>query len=288
MRKIALSSAAVLSTLVLAAPQAEARPLGVGAAIGAGVAGLAVGSLIGAAAADSSYGYGYDYSYPAYDYPAYGAYSWGGPEFAGYAYEPAGYAYPTTEVDTTIVSRPRTVSRTVVSERYTPAYRASYGYGYESRTVRRGYDRPLVAGAYGATYGREYGHRYGRDYSYRTVAHRGFSADYRRSYRGERFATRGYGSEGGYRSRASFRNVSERGYDASRGFESRDITGERFTGREGFRSGRAGFRNVSAGSNETVGGRGHMMRGSEVRGAQMGMGAEGERGFGRGSQGHLQ
>ena len=142
MNKLALVSATALTALVIAAPGAQARPLGEAAAVGAGVAGFAAGTALGVAATDGYAGdYGYGYGGYGYDvnYPAYGGYSWGGPALAGYAWEPAGYAYPATEeVDTTIVTQPRAVDRTVVNAGYAPAY--GTGYGYESRTIRRGYD----------------------------------------------------------------------------------------------------------------------------------------------------
>ncbi len=247
MNKLALVSATALTALVIAAPGAQARPLGEAAAVGAGVAGFAAGTALGVAATDGYAGdYGYGYGGYGYDvnYPAYGGYSWGGPALAGYAWEPAGYAYPATEeVDTTIVTQPRAVDRTVVNAGYAPAY--GTGYGYESRTIRRGYERPVAARAYGATDG------------YRTVSNRGYDVGYRQSVRTRTVAGRGYDYEHGYRGREGFRNASvrteglNRGYHENRGFRTRNGF-EAAGARTDVHSTGRGYRTVSARGSETL------------------------------------
>ncbi|AWN42850.1 hypothetical protein [Methylobacterium durans] len=251
MRKIALVSATALCAAALAAPQAEARPLGVGAAVGAGVAGLAVGSAIGAAASGGYYGgYGYDYGYPPY-----GAYSWGGPEIAGYTYVPAGYAYPPVydyEDSTTVVSRPSVVSRsrTIVDTGYAPA---AYGYddGYETRRVSR------------SVASRSYGTSYDRGYGYRSVSRRSYEPDYgygRNSYRSVSVRS----SEGRYGISSRDRLSDQGGYHSANNFETRRSLNER--------SSRQGLRNVAAGASETAG------RITMERGSRMTRGTEIDRG----------
>lgn len=86
---IGFASAVALAT----ATPSEARSGRNAAAIGAGIAGFAVGTALGAAAASNSGYYGLSYGYyqePAYGYyrePAYGYY--GTPSYEGYS----GYAY---------------------------------------------------------------------------------------------------------------------------------------------------------------------------------------------------
>lgn len=251
MRKIALVSATALCAAVLATPQAEARPLGVGAAVGAGVAGLAVGSAIGAAASGGHYGgYGYDYGDPAY-----GAYSWGGPEIAGYTYVPAGYAYPPSygyDDSTTVVSRPSVVSRsrTVVDTGFAPA---AYGYddGYETRRVSR-----TVAS-------RSYGTSYDRGYGYRSVSRRSYEPGYdygRSSYRNVSV----HSSEGRYGISSRDRLSDQRGYRSANTFETNRSLDERGS--------RRGLRNVAARDSETMG------RTTMDRGSRMNRGSEMDRG----------
>lgn len=277
MNKLVLVSATALTALVIAAPGAQARPLGEAAAVGAGVAGFAAGTALGAAATDGYVGdYGYGYGGYGYDVssPAYGGYSWGGPTLAGYAWEPAGYAYPATEeVDTTIVTQPRTVSQTAVNAGYAPAY--GTGYGYESRTIRRGYERPVAARAYGATDG------------YRTVSNRGYDVGYRQSVRTRTVAGRGYDYEHRVRGREGFRSASfrteglNRGYHENRGFSTRNGF-EAAGARTDMHSTGRGYRTVSARGGETLdrgarSGRGIGMArgetGREMQGSRFGSGA---------------
>ncbi|MHB2205532.1 hypothetical protein [Methylobacterium sp. CM6257] len=274
MNKIALVSATALTALAIAAPGAQARPLGEAAAVGAGVAGFAAGTALGAAATDGYVGdYGYGYGGYGYDvgYPAYSGYSWGGPTFAGYAWEPAGYAYPATEeVDTTIVTQPRTVSRTVVNAGYAPAYRA--GYGYESRTIRRGYERPVARRAYGETYG------------YRTVSNRGYDVGYRQSIRTRSAADRTFAYEHGHRGREGFRSASFRTEGLNHGFRARN--GIEATGaRTNMRSTERGYRNVSARGSDTLDRGASVQRGTGMaRDGELGRGMQGSRFGGRASQ----
>ena len=121
---------------VTAIPEAEARPWGWrggwggprvayyggyrpwgwggGGAVAAGLAGLAIGGLIGSALATPAYGYSYPAdSYPSYgySYPAYG-YPTGYGSYPGYAYPAYSYGgYPP-------------------SNAYRSYYSTSYGWGY--------------------------------------------------------------------------------------------------------------------------------------------------------------
>ena len=81
----------LVSALALAvATPSEARSGRNAAAIGAGVAGFAVGAAIGSAAANSYYGGPYGYYDGGYAYaPAYNTYSYDGYAYDGYAYAPA-------------------------------------------------------------------------------------------------------------------------------------------------------------------------------------------------------
>jgi hypothetical protein len=96
------------------------RGWGGGGAVAAGIAGLAIGGLIGSALATPGYGYSYPaygYSYPAYgySYPAYPAYGYP----AGYGYYPSGYAYPAYSY-----------GGYPPSNAYRSYYSTSYGWGY--------------------------------------------------------------------------------------------------------------------------------------------------------------
>ncbi len=73
MRKLPILSAAVLVSFgALPTDDAEARSRNRGAVIAAGMAGLAVGALIGAAASNAYARPAYGYSYPAHGYGPYG------------------------------------------------------------------------------------------------------------------------------------------------------------------------------------------------------------------------
>ena len=94
MRKLALVSTLVLSTVAMTATSAEAQRfrrggIGPGAAIGLGIAGLAAGAIVAGAARQRYYdGYGY-YGRPAYGYygrPAYGYGYYGRPAYGYYGY----------------------------------------------------------------------------------------------------------------------------------------------------------------------------------------------------------
>ena len=89
------------------------RGWGGGGAVAAGIAGLAIGGLIGSALATPAYGYGY----PAY----------------GYGYAPYGYGYPVRTVRY-VDPAPTVIVRRRVVYRSAPAYRRvvvrrAYGYG---------------------------------------------------------------------------------------------------------------------------------------------------------------
>ena len=85
---------------------------GGGGAVAAGLAGLAVGGLIGSALATPAYAYGYPaYGYPAYGYPAYG--------YPAYGSYPSGYAYPAYSY-----------GGYPPSNAYRSYYSTSYGWGY--------------------------------------------------------------------------------------------------------------------------------------------------------------
>ena len=135
MKRVPMLSAIALAG-AMALPTGQAQAFDRGGAFAAGaIGGLAVGGLIGAAAANSYYGPGYGYGYA----PAY-----------GYAYEPA---YEPAYVPTRRVVRRVVVDRPVRVVRRAPVvtYDADPYYGYAS-TYRWGPGPMSIGYGYGPAY----------------------------------------------------------------------------------------------------------------------------------------
>ncbi len=133
MRKLPILSAAVLVSFgALPTDDAEARSRNRGAVIAAGVAGLAVGALIGAAASNAYARPAYGYSYPAYGYP--------------YGYAPTGYGYSYGYDYAPVTTNPAVQS-----------YGHDYGYGYAPAPLYPYGYAPAGYGYYSAPVYRQYG-----------------------------------------------------------------------------------------------------------------------------------